>query len=48
MEALITAITGAFSMEAIVTGAGVLFAGLAIAYTAFKGGSMLIGVLKRG
>ncbi len=48
MEPMITAITGAVDWAAVVTGAGVIFGGLAVAYVAFKGGSMLINVLRRG
>lgn len=45
---MVEAITGAVDFAAIVTGAGVVFGAMAVAYVAFKGGSMLIGVLKRG
>jgi len=44
---MVSAITGAVDFTDIVNGAGVIFGALAIAYVAFKGGSMLIGVLKR-
>jgi len=42
-----TAITAAVDFADIVTGAGVIFGALAVAYVAFKGGTMLVGVLKR-
>ena len=44
---MVSAITGAVDFADIVTGAGVIFGALAIAYVAFKGGMMLVGVLKR-
>lgn len=47
MEGMVTAITDAVDFAAIVTGAGVIFGALGIAYVAFKGGQMLIGVIRR-
>lgn len=47
MADLITGITGAVDFTAIVTGAGVVFGALALVYVAFKGGQMLLGVIRR-
>jgi hypothetical protein len=47
MEAMVTAVTGAVDFATIVTGAGTIFGALALCYVAFKGGQMLIGVLRR-
>lgn len=44
---MVAAITGAVDFADIVNGAGVVFGALAIAYVAFKGGTMLVGLLKR-
>lgn len=44
---MVEAITSAVDFAAIATGAGVIFGALAVAYVAFKGGSMLVGVLRR-
>lgn len=46
MTEMVTAVTGAVDFAAIVTGAGVIFGALAVAYVAFKGGKLLIGVLR--
>ncbi|AGA86728.1 hypothetical protein [Stutzerimonas stutzeri] len=48
MEAMITAITGAVDWAAVITGAGTIFGALALVYVAFKGGQMLVNVLRRG
>jgi|GEM_PF-1259474 len=47
MTDMVTAVTGAVDFGAIVTGAGVIFGALALAYVAFKGGQMLVGVIRR-
>jgi len=44
---MVEAITGAVDFAAIVTGAGVIFGALAVAYVAFKGGQMLVSVIRR-
>lgn len=44
---MVEAITGAVDFAAIVTGAGTVFGALAVAYVAFKGGQMLIGIIRR-
>lgn len=42
-----TAITAAVDFADIVQAAATIFGALAVVYVAFKGGQMLIGVLKR-
>ena len=46
MTDLITGITGAVDFAAVVTGAGVVFGALALVYVAFKGGKMLLSVIR--
>jgi hypothetical protein len=43
---MVEAITGAVDFASIVTGAGVVFGALAIAYVAFKGGKMLLSIIR--
>lgn len=47
MTDMVTAVTGAVDFAAIVTGAGTVFGALALVYVAFKGGQMLLSVIRR-